>query len=126
MINVCQPSLGEEELNRIKGVFSSNWLGKGKLTEEFELLFAKHINTGSGHVLSANCCSEGLFSSMRLMGIGPGDEVIIPTISFIGAGNAICANGSIPVMCDVDRRTQNVRAEDIEPKITNKTKAVLS
>ena len=125
MINVYQPSLGEEELNRIKDVFASNWLGKGKLTEEFETLFAKHLNVGRNHVLSTNCCSEGLFSSMHLMGIEPGDEVIIPTISFVGAGNAICANGSVPVMCDVDRRTQNVRAEDIEPKITSKTKAIL-
>ena len=125
MINVYQPSLGQEELDRIKSVFESNWIGKGKLTEEFEHRFAHHLGVDATHVLSTNCCSEGLFSSMHLMDIHHGDEVIIPTISFIGAGNAICANGSIPVMCDVDRRTQNVRAEDIEPHITSKTKAIL-
>ena len=125
MINVYQPSLGKEELDRIKKVFDSNWLGKGKLTDEFEKNFSEHLQVSREHTLSTNCCSEGLFSAMHLMHINPGDEVIIPTISFIGAGNAICANGSIPVMCDVDRRTQNVRAEDIEPKITKKTKAIL-
>ncbi len=125
MINVYQPSLGQEELNRIADVFKSNWLGKGKLTEEFEKSFACHLGVNAAHVLSTNCCSEGLFSSMHLMDIHPGDEVIIPTISFIGAGNAICACGAIPVMCDVDRRTQNVRAVDIEQKITPKTKAIL-
>lgn len=125
MINVYQPSLGQEELNRIKSVFESNWIGKGKLTESFEENFANHLGVERKQVLSTNCCSEGLFSSMHLMGIQPGDEVIIPTISFIGAGNAICANGSVPVMCDVDRRTQNVRAADIEPYITKKTKAIL-
>lgn len=125
MINVYQPSLGAEELERIRQVFDSNWLGKGKLTEEFEQNFANHLHVDRNRVLSTNCCSEGLFSSMKLMDIAPGDEVILPSISFVGAGNAICANGSIPVFCDVDRRTQNVRAQDIEQKITAKTKAIL-
>lgn len=125
MINVYQPSLGKEELERIREVFESNWIGKGRLTEEFEQGFAKHLSVERSHILSSTCCSEGLFSSMHLMGIRPGDEVILPTISFVGAGNAICANGSVPIMCDVDKRTQNVRAKDIEPKITSKTKAIL-
>lgn len=125
MINVYQPSLGEEELNRIREVFASNWLGKGKLTEEFEQNFAAHLGVGRDRVLSTNCCSEGLFSSMKLMDVGPDDEVIMPTISFVGAGNAVCANGSRLVLCDVDKRTQNARAEDIEKCITKNTKALL-
>ena len=125
MINVYQPSLGAEELERIRQVFESNWLGKGKLTDEFEERFAKYLSVARNRVLSTNCCSEGLFSSMKLLEIAPADEVIMPTISFIGAGNAVCANGSKLVLCDVDRRTQNVRAEDIEKKITKNTKAIL-
>lgn len=62
---------------------------------------------------------------MYLLGIKPGDEVIVPTISFVGAGNAVCANGSTLVFCDVDKRTLNARAEDIEKVITPKTKAIL-
>ena len=62
---------------------------------------------------------------MHLMEIEPGDEVILPTISFIGAGNAICAHGAKMVLCDVDPRTLNARACDIEKCITSKTKAVL-
>lgn len=125
MINVMQPSLGQEELNAIKKVFESNWIGKGKIVAEFEDIYAKHLGTTRDHVLSTNCCSEGLFSSMYLCDIRPGDEVIVPTISFIGAGNAVCSNGSKLVLCDVDRRTLNVRAEDIEKVITKKTKAIL-
>ena len=125
MINVYQPSLGEEELNRIRDVFASNWLGKGKLTEEFEERFAGHLGVSRNRVLSTNCCSEGLFSSMKLMGIEPGDEVILPTISFVGAGNAVCAHGAKLVLCDVDKRTQNARAEDIEKVLTKRTKALL-
>ncbi len=62
---------------------------------------------------------------MHLLGIQPGDEVIVPTISFIGAGNAVCAHGAKLVLCDVDPHTLNVRAEDIERVITPKSKAIL-
>lgn len=125
MINVYQPSLGQEELTRIEKVFKSNWLGKGKLTTEFENTFAKHIGSDARHVLSTNCCTEGLFSSMHLCEILPEDEVIVPTISFVGAANAVCANGSKMVLCDVDPNTLNARAEDIEKVITPKTKAIM-
>ena len=125
MINVMQPSLGQEELNRIKEVFDSNWIGKGKLVSKFEQQFATHIGSSIDKVISTNCCSEGLFSSMHLLDIKPNDEVILPTISFVGAGNAVLANGSKMVLCDVDKRTLNARAEDIEKCITKKTKAIL-
>lgn len=125
MINVMQPTLGKEELDAIKSVFDSNWLGKGEIVANFEKMYAEHLGTTVNHVLSTNCCSEGLFSSMYLCGIQPGDEVIVPTLSFVGAGNAVCVNGAKLVLCDVDPRTLNARAEDIEKVITPKTKAIL-
>lgn len=125
MINVFQPTLGQEELKAVEEVFKSNWIGKGKLVSDFEELYAKHIGTDRSHVISTNCCSEGLFSSMYLLDIKPEDEVVVPTCSFVGAGNAVCANGSKLVLCDVDPRNMNVRAEDIEKVLTPKTKAVL-
>ena len=125
MINVFQPSLGKEELERIKEVFASNWLGKGKINDEFEEGFAAHLHVGREYVFTTNCCSEGLFAAMHMFDIGPGDELILPSISFVGAGNAVCASGATMVLCDVDPRTLNVRACDIEQKITSKTKAIL-
>ncbi len=125
MINVMQPSLGKEELEAIAEVFKSNWIGKGKQVSDFEKMYAEHLGTTPDHVISTNCCSEGLFSSMHLMGIQPGDEVIAPTLSFLGSGNAVCANGSKLVLCDVDPRTLNVRACDIEKVITPRSKAIL-
>ncbi len=125
MINVFQPSLGQDELNAIQKVFESNWVGKGKLTKQFEENFALHCNVEPKLLRSTNCCSEGLFSSMNIFGIGKDDEVIMPTISFIGAGNAVKANNSKLVLCDVDKRTLNVRAEYIEKKLSKKTKAIL-
>lgn len=125
MINVFQPTLGKEELTSIEKVFESNWIGKGKMTAEFETRYAKHIGSKKENVLSTNCCSEGLFSSMHFFDIKPDDEVILPTVSFIGAGNAVCANGSKMVLCDVDPRTLNATATDIEKVITKKAKAIL-
>lgn len=125
MINVYQPTLGKEELARLEKVFESNWIGKGKLVAEFEEKYAAHLGAERNKVLSTNCCSEGLFSSMHLCDIKAGDEVIVPTISFVGAGNAVCANGSKLVLCDVDKRTLNATAQDIEKCITPKTKAIL-
>lgn len=125
MINVYQPTLGKEELTALEKVFESNWLGKGKRVAEFEEKYAEHIKSSKDLVLTTNCCSEGLFSSMYLLDIQPGDEVILPTISFIGAGNAVCAHGAKMVLCDVDPHTLNARAEDIEKVITPKTKALL-
>ena len=118
MINVYQPTLGKEELSALEKVFESNWIGKGKKVAEFEEKYAEHLGSTPDKVLSTNCCSEGLFSSMYLLDIKPGDEVIVPTISFVGAGNAVCAAGAKLVLCDVDPRTLNVRAQDIEKVIT--------
>ena len=72
-----------------------------------------------------SCCTEGLFQAMELLGVGPGDEVILPSISFVGAANAVAGSGARPVFCDVDPRTLNATAAYIEEKITDKTKAAL-
>lgn len=125
MINVFQPSLGVEELEAIKRVFNSNWIGKGKVTDNFEFAFANHLQVDKKFIRSLNCCSEGIFQSMTLLKIGPGDEVILPSISFVAAANAIASVGAKPVFCDVDIRTLNPSAEFIEEKITARTKAVI-
>ncbi len=125
MINVFQPALGADELAALGRVFQSNWLGKGKLTAQFETDFATHLGVARNLVRSVNCCTEGLFQAIEVLGIGAGDEVILPTISFVGAANAIAARGAVPVFCDVDRRTLNATPETIAAKLTPRTKAAL-
>jgi aminotransferase len=125
MINVFQPTLGAEELDAVRKVFESNWTGKGKVTDRFETAFAQHLETDRALVRSSNSCTEGLFLAMDLLGTGPGDEVILPSISFVGAANAILASGARPVFCDVDRASLNCTASAIESCITQRTKAVL-
>ena len=125
MINIMQPSLGEEELEAVRKVFESNWIGKGRLLTLFEEEFAAQVGATREHVLTTNCCTEGLFASMYLFDIKPGDEVICGDLSFVGVGNAILNCGAKMVICDVDPRTLNPTAETIERVITPRTKAIL-
>ena len=125
MISIFQPSLGNEELEAVKEVFDSNWIGKGPKTSEFENQLANKIGCSVDNVLTTNCCTEGVFQILDYLGIGKGDEVIIPSISFIGIGNAILSVGATPIFCDIDKHTLNVTSYDINQKISNKTKAVI-
>jgi|TARA_R110000824_G_scaffold191322_1_gene372966 aminotransferase len=124
MINIFQPSLGEQELQAIKEVFESNWIGPGPKTAEFEERFSRFISTDRENVTMTNSCTEGMFQVLDWI-LEPGDEVIIPTIGFVGAANAVIGNGGTPVFCDVDPLSLNTTAAYIEEKITDKTRAVL-
>lgn len=125
MINVFQPSVGAGELAAVGEIFDSGWVGRGKRTAEFEKAFASHLGVGPANVTSMSCCTEALFMAMTLTGIGPGDDVVLPSVSFVGAGNAVAAHGARPVFCDVDPRTLNPTVSDIEAALTARTKAVM-
>lgn len=125
MINIFQPSLGNEELAAIDSVFKSNWLGKGSKTDQFEKEFSAHLGVDTACVKSISCCTEGAFQIMSAIDLKAGDEVILPTISFVGIANAIASTGAHPVFCDVDEHTLNATVETISKKITKRTKAVV-
>jgi aminotransferase len=125
MINIFQPTLGEQELAAVGEVFASSWIGRGPRTAAFEAAFAAHLGVTGDHVTSLNSCTEGLFIAMELAGVGPGDEVVLPTISFVGAGNAVAARGARPVFCDVDPATLMPSVADIEAARSARTKAVI-
>ncbi len=124
MINIFQPCLGEEELTVLREVFASNWIGKGKYVSDFERQFADSLGVKTEHFTSTNSCTEGIFLAGDLFKFGPGDEIIVPSVSFIAVGNSIVARGAKLVLCDVDPRTLNATAALIEQKITPHTKAV--
>lgn len=136
MIQIYQPQVGKEEIEAITKVFESNWIGKGPITEKFiehwqsYLINETYDGMASSHpsknnLTTINCCTEGLFQSMDLFEITEGDEVILPSIHWAGAGNAIMSKKAIPVFCDVNKYTLNPTVDHIEEKITNKTKAVI-
>ena len=137
-INIYEPKLGDEELNAIKEVFDSNWLGygrQGSKQEEFVKQFSKKIilnnfegmafsNCNEKDLITISCCSEALFQTINFL-ISPGDEVIIPSINFIAAANAVISKGGVPIFCDVNPRTLNVELEHIQNKVNKKTKAII-
>ncbi|WP_033344001.1 DegT/DnrJ/EryC1/StrS family aminotransferase [Catenuloplanes japonicus] len=124
MINVFQPSLGKEELDALAEVFASNWLGHGPRTEAFEKAWAVHLGVDPDHVVFINSATAGLFLASELLELGPADDVVLPSASFVAAANAIAATGARPVFCDVDPRTLNPSRADVERALTPRTKAV--
>ncbi|MGC5330208.1 DegT/DnrJ/EryC1/StrS family aminotransferase [Micromonospora sp. DT62] len=125
MINVFQPTLGAEELDAVRAVFDSSWLGHGPRTREFEQEFAAHAGLVPERTIFINSATAGLFLAVELLALGPGDEVVLPSISFVGAANAIASAGARPVFCDVDPRTLNPSVADVERALTATTKAVI-
>jgi len=136
MIQIYSNSLGKEELKAIEKVFDSKWLGKGPKTEEFTENMSKKISTdyfdgmgfttaSSKNLLTITCCTEGIFQILDLLDIKEGDEIILPSISFVGVANAIAYKKATPVFCDVNKHTLNPTVKDIKSKITQNTKAVI-
>lgn len=125
MINVFQPSLGDAELAAIRDVFESNWIGKGSRVAAFEAAFASHLRSGPENVLSVTSCTEGLFQSVAALGLGKGDDVVMPTVGFVGAANAVFGAGARAVFCDVDPRHLNPDVAHIEAALTPDTRAVM-
>ena len=112
MINIFQPSLGKEELDAIGKVFESNWIGKGEWVSQFEKGFAQHLRAGFDHFTSTTSCSEAIFLAPKLFHFAGNDEIIAPDISFVAVGSTVEMSGAKLILCDVDRLSLNVRAED--------------
>lgn len=113
-INVFQPSLGERELSAVRSVFESNWVGRGRVAAQFEEAFADYLGVAPESMLSVTSCTAGLFLAMRILDLPYNSVVIMPSIHFSGAANAVLAAGCLPGLCDVDPRSLNPTAEHIQ------------
>jgi aminotransferase len=117
--------MGRHELSAVRDVFQTQWLGNGPKTAEFCARFAALIGVPSSQVADVSCCTEGLFQIIDAIGLGPADEVVLPTVSFIGAAHAVRASGASVSLCDVDPRTLNPSCAHIEAAITPRTRAIV-
>lgn len=122
-IPVLQPSIGQEEIDAVVDVLKSGWLGLGPKTEQFETEFAAYV--GSRFMVALNSGTAALHLALEILDIGPGDEVIVPSLTFISTVHAVSYVGATPVFADVEKDTLNLCVEDIERKITDKTKAMI-
>lgn len=110
-------------INRIKDVLKSGWITTGPNTQKFETQFSEIIESKFANAVSS--CTAALHLAYLALGIGPGDEVIVPSYTFCSSINTIIHTGAIPVFCDIDEDTLCVSSKHIIPKITKKTKAVV-
>jgi len=123
MIPVQRPSLGTEELKAVEAVFNTGWLGMGSVTKEFEDAIGAFL--GARHVIATNTGTTALHLAFDTIGLGRGDEVIVPSLTYVATIQAITAIGATPVFCDVEEDSLNIDLSDAERKITSKTKAIV-
>jgi dTDP-4-amino-4,6-dideoxygalactose transaminase len=117
--------LGEEEKQAAISVIESNWLTAGPRIAELEEAFAATLDKESGAV-ALSSATAALHLSMLALGIGPGDEVILPSLTFVACANAVRYVGATPVFADINSELDwNVSALDVSKKITSKTKAIM-
>jgi dTDP-4-amino-4,6-dideoxygalactose transaminase len=123
MIPVMRPWLGEEEAQAAAAAVRSGWIAQGPRVREFEDAFAAAI--GTGHAVAVSSCTTALHLALVAAGIGPGDQVIVPSLSFIATANSVRYVGARVVFADVDLVTQNLTPETIRPHLTGQTRAVI-
>jgi perosamine synthetase len=123
MIPIAKPYLTEEEGKAAYDTILTGWITQGPRVAEFEEKFAQY--TGVEYAVAVSNCTTALHLSMIVSGVGLGDEVICPSLSYIATANCIQYVGAIPVFAEVDSETYNMDLLDAERKITSKTKAIL-
>ncbi len=116
------PSIGDEEINEVIATLKSGWLTTGPKTKLFEKEFASYI--GVRNALAVNSCTAGLHLALLACGIKPGDEVILPTMTFAATANVVIHCGAKPVLADVGDDL-NIKISEIERLITPKTRAII-
>lgn len=117
------PLIEQPEIDEVVDSLKSGWLGTGPKVKKFEEDFGNY--KGAKYAMALNSCTAALHLAMRVIGIRPGDEVIVPTMTFAATANAVIHAGAKPVLVDCERGTMNLDPKDLEKKITQKTKAVI-
>jgi dTDP-4-amino-4,6-dideoxygalactose transaminase len=115
--------LGEEEIQAVTGVLKSKWLTMGEVTQRFEQAFAKYL--GVRHAFAVSNATVALHLANAVLGIGPGDEVIVPSLTFVATANAVKYTGAKPVFADISSDFDlDISPEAIAAAITPATKAI--
>ncbi|CUR57076.1 Polysaccharide biosynthesis protein [metagenome] len=124
VVHVMQPWLGEEEVAAVAEVLRSGWVAQGPRVAAFEAAFAQ--SQQAAHAVAVSNCTTGLHLALVVAGIGSGDEVVVPSFSFVATANAPTYVGATPVFADVDETTGNVTADTIAAVVTSRTRAVIA
>ena len=124
MIPYGRQSIDEDDIRAVVEVLHSDWLTTGPKVAEFEQIFAKQV--GSTEAVAVSTGTAALHAAMHALGIGPGDEVIVPAMTFAATANCVVFQGATPVFVDVDPEKLLIDPDRVKEKITSRTKAVIA
>ena len=122
-VRLASPVTGEEEVDAVRQVLSSGILTNGPATRRFEAAMAERH--GTAHAVAVANGTVGLAAMYLAAGIGPGDEVIVPSLTFIGTATAVCHVGATPVFADITPDTFTLDPDDVARRVTERTRAVV-
>ena len=123
MIPITKPYFSEEEERAVIDTLRSGWVSQGPKVMEFEEGFSRYV--GSPFAIATTSCTTALFLALKVAGVGKGDEVICPSLSFIATANSIMHAGALPRFVDIDPRTYNIDPSLIEKAVTGNTRAIM-
>jgi dTDP-4-amino-4,6-dideoxygalactose transaminase len=117
------PQLLQPEIDEVVATLRSCWIGTGPRVATFEKAFREY--TGAGHAVAVSSCTAALHLAMVAIDLKPGDEVIVPSMTFAATANAVIHAGGRPVLADVDRKTMCLDPDDVRRRITSRTRALI-
>ncbi|MBI4798020.1 MAG: DegT/DnrJ/EryC1/StrS family aminotransferase [Desulfarculus sp.] len=123
-IPITRPVFGARERELLLKPLETGWVVQGPYVAMFEKMFAAYV--GSGHALAVSSCTTGLHLVLHALGVGPGDEVILPSFTYVATANAVEYCGARPVFCDIDLANFNIDVAAVEALITPRTRGLLA
>ena len=117
-------TIGEADFRAVLDALGSDWLTTGPKVREFEQAFARYADAGEAVVVNSG--TAALHAAMHALGIGPGDDVIVPALTFVASANCILYQGATPVFADVEPDTLLIDSADVAAKITARTRAIIA
>lgn len=119
----CRPALSDDEIAAVTDALRNGWLTTGPVVKQFESTFAQRA--GVKHAIALSSCTAALHVALHAMGVGPGDEVVMPSLTFVAGAQCTLELGGTPVFADVDPQTFSVSLETIERVVTPRTKVIM-
>src|SRR3954452_6273689 len=119
----ARPYLPGGEAEAIAETIATGWLAQGPRVRAFEEAFAARV--GAPDAVATSSCTTALHLALHVSGVGPGDEVVVPSLSFIATANAVWQCGATPVFADIDAATCHLSPASAEAVITERTKAIM-
>jgi dTDP-4-amino-4,6-dideoxygalactose transaminase len=119
----ARPSIGDEEIAELVDTLRSGWITTGPKVERFTTEFADAV--GGRFAVPVSSATAGLHVALLALGVGPGDEVVTTPMTFVATLNVVVHCGAVPVLADIDAATLNVRVEEVEKRLSPRTKAIV-